>query len=97
MSEASRKAFQDAESVEFAGRAIAHLAADSDHINKTGKIVFVGDLAHEYGFTDLDGTVKDPRCLKQLLHRYGYKTTSMFVPEFIRIPLTLIHYASNKF
>ncbi len=83
--------------MEFAGRAIAHLAADDDSIKKTGKILFVGDLAHEYGFTDIDGQVRDFRCMKQILNKYGYTTLAMFVPEFVRIPLTVLHYASMKF
>ncbi len=45
------------ESVEYIGRAVAALSADSDVLEKTGKIHFVADRAREYGFTDIDGTV----------------------------------------
>ena len=37
------------------GRAIAALATDSTVIEKSGKVFPVGDLAEEYGFTDVDG------------------------------------------
>ena len=49
-----------AESVEYIGRAVAALAADRKVIAKTGRIHYVGDLAGEYGFTDVDG-VRRPR------------------------------------
>jgi NAD(P)-dependent dehydrogenase (short-subunit alcohol dehydrogenase family) len=43
------------ESPEYAGRAIAALASDSNILGKSGKVLAVGDLAQEYGFTDIDG------------------------------------------
>jgi NAD(P)-dependent dehydrogenase (short-subunit alcohol dehydrogenase family) len=43
------------ESVEYIGRAVAALAADAEVMQKSGKILAVGDLAREYGFTDTDG------------------------------------------
>jgi NAD(P)-dependent dehydrogenase (short-subunit alcohol dehydrogenase family) len=49
--------FDLSESVEYIGRAVAALAADSKVLEKTGKIHFVADLAREYGFTDVDGKV----------------------------------------
>ena len=47
--------FEKSESVEYVGRAVAALAADKKVMAKTGKILFVADLAREYGFTDIDG------------------------------------------
>jgi NAD(P)-dependent dehydrogenase (short-subunit alcohol dehydrogenase family) len=47
--------FDLSESPEYIGRAVAALAADPNVIQKTGKIHFVGDLAREYAFTDVDG------------------------------------------
>jgi NAD(P)-dependent dehydrogenase (short-subunit alcohol dehydrogenase family) len=44
-----------AESPEYAGRAVAALAADPNAIAKSGQLIFVGDAAKEYGFTDIDG------------------------------------------
>jgi NAD(P)-dependent dehydrogenase (short-subunit alcohol dehydrogenase family) len=43
------------ESPEYIGRAVAALAADPAVIRRTGQTVAVGDLAREYGFTDIDG------------------------------------------
>ena len=43
------------ESPEYIGRAVAHLAGDADVMQKSGKVMAVGDLAREYGFTDIDG------------------------------------------
>jgi NAD(P)-dependent dehydrogenase (short-subunit alcohol dehydrogenase family) len=44
------------ESPLYAGRAVAALAADPDVIGRSGRTLFVADLATEYGFVDEDGT-----------------------------------------
>ena len=96
--EDKKAAFKDAETVEMAGRAIAHLAADRDVIGKTGRVLMTFDLAHEYGFTDVDGEIRgDIRSVKKRLIQTGYATTAMLVPEFVRVPHFLFHYASYKF
>ncbi len=51
----------NSESPQFIGRAVAHLAADPNVMEKTGKVVVAAALAEEYGFTDIDG--KTPRPL----------------------------------
>lgn len=43
------------ESPEYLGRAVAALAADPDLLARTGRTLTAGDLARDYGFTDLDG------------------------------------------
>lgn len=43
------------ESPRYLGRAVTALAADAQVMNKTGGVYRVGDLAREYGFTDIDG------------------------------------------
>ncbi len=48
------------ESPRYLGRAVAALAADTGVHAKTGKVLLVGDLAKEYGFTDIDGRVIPP-------------------------------------
>jgi NAD(P)-dependent dehydrogenase (short-subunit alcohol dehydrogenase family) len=48
-----------AETPEYAGRAVAALAADPNVLNKAGGLVFVADAAKEYGFTDIDGRYID--------------------------------------
>jgi NAD(P)-dependent dehydrogenase (short-subunit alcohol dehydrogenase family) len=44
-------------SIEFPGRVIAALAADPDVMERTGGTYIAAELAHEYGVTDVDGTV----------------------------------------
>lgn len=51
----------NSESPEFIGRAVAALAADTDVIRHTGKVLVAASLGKEYGFTDIDG--KSPRPL----------------------------------
>jgi NAD(P)-dependent dehydrogenase (short-subunit alcohol dehydrogenase family) len=48
------------ETPEYLGRAVAALAADPQALAKSGKLLTVGELAREYGFTDLDGTQPEP-------------------------------------
>ncbi len=48
------------ESPRYVGRAVAALAADPHVFAKTGGVHQVGDLAKEYGFTDIDGRIIPP-------------------------------------
>lgn len=43
------------ESPEYTGRAIVALAADPEISSKSGSLLYVGDLAEAYDFTDIDG------------------------------------------
>jgi NAD(P)-dependent dehydrogenase (short-subunit alcohol dehydrogenase family) len=52
--------FARTESPRYVGRAVAALAADPAVMAKSGGIHRVGDLAVEYGFTDVDGRVVPP-------------------------------------
>jgi NAD(P)-dependent dehydrogenase (short-subunit alcohol dehydrogenase family) len=58
MTTAARKKqfrFDLSESPEYIGRAVSALAADRRVLQKTGQLLWVPDLAKEYGFTDIDG------------------------------------------
>lgn len=54
------------ESPEYLGRAVAALAADPGVMSKSGLTLAVGDLAHEYGFTDVDGRQVPPFVIPEL-------------------------------
>jgi NAD(P)-dependent dehydrogenase (short-subunit alcohol dehydrogenase family) len=43
------------ESPEYIGRAVVALAGDANVMAKSGRVLTVGELAAEYGFTDVDG------------------------------------------
>jgi NAD(P)-dependent dehydrogenase (short-subunit alcohol dehydrogenase family) len=43
------------ESPEYLGRAVRAVAEDANIMSKSGQLFTVGDLAQEYGFTDIDG------------------------------------------
>jgi dehydrogenase/reductase SDR family protein 1 len=45
-----------AESPRFTGRAVVALAGDPDVLARTGRAWNVGDLARDYGFSDVDGS-----------------------------------------
>ncbi len=48
------------ESPEYLGRAVVALAADPEVLRKSGEVLTVGQLAREYGFTDVDGRQPPP-------------------------------------
>ncbi len=48
------------ESTEYLGRAVVALASDAKVLEKSGRTLTVGDLAQEYGFTDIDGKQPPP-------------------------------------
>jgi NAD(P)-dependent dehydrogenase (short-subunit alcohol dehydrogenase family) len=48
------------ESPEYAGRAVVALANDANVLAKSGRVLTVGQLAQEYGFTDVDGRQLPP-------------------------------------
>jgi NAD(P)-dependent dehydrogenase (short-subunit alcohol dehydrogenase family) len=48
------------ESPEYAGRAVAALAEDKRVLRRSGKPYMTGELAREYGFTDVDGRQPPP-------------------------------------
>jgi len=90
-------AFTNAESVEFSGKAITKLAMDPKRLEKTGKILFVCDLAREYDFTDEDGDIHDIRSLGYQFSRTGHTWIASIIPGFLRVPSFLLHLAGNKF
>lgn len=55
-----RPALAGTESTRYLGRAVVALATDPDVRRKTGTVQLVGELAREYGFTDVDGRVIPP-------------------------------------
>lgn len=48
------------ETPEYLGRAVAALAGDRHVMKRSGQTLTVGELARDYGFTDVDGTQPPP-------------------------------------
>jgi dehydrogenase/reductase SDR family protein 1 len=48
-----------AETPHFPGRAVVALATDDDPLRRSGQAFWVADLARDYGFTDIDGSIPD--------------------------------------
>jgi NAD(P)-dependent dehydrogenase (short-subunit alcohol dehydrogenase family) len=63
-----------AETPHFPGRAVVALASDEDPMRRTGQAFWVADLAREYGFTDIDGTIPDA----EKLHEHLMKSAPAF-------------------
>ena len=56
-----------AETPHFPGRGVVGLACDPDPMSKSGQYFWTADLAREYGFTDIDGSLPDAEKLHQQL------------------------------
>jgi hypothetical protein len=70
--------FVESETPYFVGRAVAALAADPNLSARSGRALSSGDLAKEYGFTDVDGRRPDwksyfDRTIAQILEGGGPK------------------------
>jgi NAD(P)-dependent dehydrogenase (short-subunit alcohol dehydrogenase family) len=46
---------ENLESPEYVGRAVVALAADANVMARSGRVLTAGELAADYGFTDVDG------------------------------------------
>jgi dehydrogenase/reductase SDR family protein 1 len=60
-----------AETPAFPGRAVVALASDPEPMKRTGQAFWVADLAREYGFTDIDGSIPDAEKLHEQLKEGG--------------------------
>ena len=57
---ASDEELATSESPRYAGRAVVALATDADVMGRSGGAYKTGELARDYGFTDIDGTQPAP-------------------------------------
>jgi len=90
--------FENGETVEFTGIAIAHLASDKNIMKKSGKVLISTNLSREYGFIDVDGkNPEDMRSIKYLLKTTGNSSAAKLFPSFIRIPMPIAHFMSYRF
>jgi NAD(P)-dependent dehydrogenase (short-subunit alcohol dehydrogenase family) len=59
MSHLPRKVLEKLASPEYVGRAVVHLALDSNRESHSGKLFEIAELAREYGFRNVDGRLID--------------------------------------
>lgn len=55
----SKEDLKMSDTPEFTGRGIAHLVCDPDLLQRSGRTFPIVQLAHDYGFCDIDGTYPD--------------------------------------
>jgi NAD(P)-dependent dehydrogenase (short-subunit alcohol dehydrogenase family) len=71
---------KNSESPEYIGRAVAALATDGRLMRKSGKAFHVGELAREYGFTDIDGRRVPPFIIREpfikMVEKFSKKASS---------------------
>lgn len=56
---------EKSESPEYLGRAVAALAADRRVMRRSGKAYRAGELARQYGFTDMEGRRPPPFVIRE--------------------------------
>jgi len=93
-----KKVFDEGETIEYAGKCVAHLAADTNIMQKTSRILITSDLGDTYGFTDIDGR-RPPsmRSLKFLLDIAKWHGTASWIPDWVKLPGWIMNGAGNKF
>lgn len=92
----SKRFNNGAESLEYAGKAVVHLASDSKVMSKSGHILITEDLGSEYGFVDVDGTTPDNmRSISYLLAMKNFWLAS-YIPSWVKMPRWMLHMAGNK-
>lgn len=86
-----KEMLQNAESTEFAGKCIVHLAQDPNIMRKSGHILMTPELASEYGIKDIDGrTIPSMRQVNQF-------PGAGLLPNWVRLPKWMMALAGNKF
>jgi hypothetical protein len=96
-----KDAIEDSESTEFAGKVIAHLAANSNLMRYSTKIVNAAEYAQNNGIKDIDGRVianyrQVNSAMKLILPKQLHFVTN-FVPNFVKVPQFLIDISNTKF
>ena len=78
------------ESSELTGLAISHLANDSNIIKRSGNILTTSDVAFEYDFTDINGSVpKEFSAEKEAGIPGVYWFSDMFSKFLFKVPSVL--------
>jgi len=86
------------ETIDFAGKAVLHLARDPKVLAKTGRVLYTVDLGKEYKFREDDGTLPiDLYSIKGVLMMNKQEWLANMVPDWLTIPKPLIYLSSYKF
>merc|ERR1719402_1583437 len=87
--------FERGETIEFSGIVCAYLAAETNIMSRSGKIILTTDVANEYGFNDIDGKSPiDLRQIRSLIAYAGYPGLFPWMPGFLKLPFWLMHFGS---
>ena len=85
------KAYYDKdESPEHSGKAIVHLLNDQNAMSRSGQIELTTDLASEFRFKDVDGSIPiAQRSIKLLLQLGGAPKLASFIPAWFKLSKSL--------
>ncbi|XP_078335153.1 dehydrogenase/reductase SDR family member 1-like isoform X2 [Crassostrea virginica] len=89
-----KKILETAESPEFSGKCIVHLAKDPNIMKKSGHVLMTAELGKEYGLEDVDGRII--QSMRQVNQFPGIPGV-WFLPNWVRLPSWMLALAGNKF
>ncbi|CAI5455218.1 unnamed protein product [Caenorhabditis angaria] len=96
--EAQNEMFMNGETTEYPGKAIVHLAKDSNMKKWNSATIITADLGNYYGFRDIDG--RKPANLRQvnaILALQGYTKLAKWTPNWLKFTGWQISMWLNKF
>ena len=92
---------KEAESVEFAGKCVVHLALNNNINKLNSKIVVAEDYAQSHGIKDIDNRVvpsfRQINAGLKLVLPKPLKVLALLVPNFIKIPMFAIELFTSRF
>jgi hypothetical protein len=91
----------DAESTEFAGKCISHLANDPKLMSYSSKILIAAEYAQAKSIRDIDGRVvpshRQINSAMKLVLPKSLHFVSNFVPNFVKVPQIAFDLMASKF
>ena len=91
----------EAESVEFGGKCIVHMAKNKNIIKLTSKVIIAEDYAQSYGIRDIDNRIVPSfrqinSGLKLALPK-PLKLLALLIPNFVKIPIFAFELFTSRF
>jgi hypothetical protein len=93
--------FEEGETVEFGGKIISHMAANSKIMNNSCRVVSAADYANKYGITDIDGKKMTSTRAFNVMGKYMLpkflQGFSKSCPSSIIVPSSLLTVMTSKY
>jgi dehydrogenase/reductase SDR family protein 1 len=91
----------DAESVEFGGKCVVHLAKNKNLMKLTSKVIVAEDYAQSNGIRDIDNRIvpsfRQINAGLKLALPQPFKLLTLLIPNFVKIPIFFVELFTSKF